>query len=64
MGHYHPFAASNKPGTCCWCGRKLRQQRYVDDPTKRGDYGDGFFCGLRCAYLFAVWFARQGRRIK
>lgn len=27
-----------------------------------GDYRDGFFCGLRCAYLFAEGMAKNGRR--
>ena len=31
---------------------------------KFGDYGDGHFCGLRCGYEFAVWFADKGHYIK
>lgn len=31
---------------------------------KSGDYADGFFCGLRCAYLFAVRIATLGRRLQ
>jgi hypothetical protein len=29
-----------------------------------GDYEDGFFCGLRCAYQFGVRMAQLGRRLK
>jgi hypothetical protein len=29
---------------------------------KSGDYEDGFFCGLRCAYQFGVRMAELGRR--
>jgi hypothetical protein len=47
-------------------GRKLIAQidavRQRDNPRK-GDYGDGFFCGLRCAYQFAVRFAQLKRRL-
>lgn len=28
-----------------------------------GDYLDGFFCGLRCSYQFAVRLAKLGRRL-
>ena len=31
--------------------------------AKPGDYGDGYFCGLRCAYQFAVVLAEHGRRL-
>ena len=31
--------------------------------AKRGDYGDGHFCGLRCAYQFAVALADLGKRL-
>lgn len=27
---------------------------YIEPNPKFGDYGDGFFCGLRCGYRFAV----------
>lgn len=45
------FDASNLPGSCRWCGRALRKSR---DGKRLGDYGDGFFCGLRCGHDFAV----------
>lgn len=28
-----------------------------------GDYEDGFFCGLRCAYMFARRLAQLGNRL-
>lgn len=31
---------------------------------KPGDYEDGFFCGLRCAYMFAKALAGHGRRLQ
>jgi hypothetical protein len=39
--------------------------KYVVDrrADKAGDYEDGFFCGLRCAYQFAVHTAQAGRRL-
>jgi hypothetical protein len=43
---------------CRWCGKPLRRYRYRDREWAKGkewgDYGDGFFCGLRCAYGWAV----------
>ncbi len=30
---------------------------------KPGGYGDGFFCGLRCGYQWAVRFAELGKRL-
>lgn len=29
-----------------------------------GDYGEGFFCGLRCAYQYAEALAKGGRRLR
>lgn len=29
-----------------------------------GDYRDGHFCGLRCGYDFALWFAEHGNVLK
>jgi ribosomal protein L37AE/L43A len=26
----HPFAATNEPGTCLWCGRKLRMSYFTE----------------------------------
>jgi hypothetical protein len=60
-----PFAATNEPNTCKWCGWKLRRRKYQpeDEPAQFGDYGDGHFCGLRCAYQFATVLANGGRRL-
>lgn len=44
-----------------WCGLELRQKQRNEKP---GDYGDGFFCGLRCAYQFAVNAAKLDFRFK
>lgn len=41
-----------------------RQERVTAHGKRRGDYGDGFFCGLRCAYQFAVTLAKHGRRLQ
>lgn len=62
---WRPFGATNKPGTCLWCGAKLRGELYKKPgPDRRlGDYGDGFVCGLRCGYQLGVMFARLGRRL-
>jgi hypothetical protein len=76
MAEWRDFDASNREDTCLWCGRKLRYKTKQDwtvrdfKPTrsykaeKAGDYEDGFFCGLRCAYRFGVRMAEFGRRIK
>jgi len=56
------FDASNLAGSCLWCGRRLRATSYA--PTQRGDYGDGFFCGLRCGWRFGVESARTQLRFK
>ena len=46
------------PGVCRHCGRELRLARAHTRPhtgqDSRGQYGDGFFCGLRCGYAHAV----------
>jgi hypothetical protein len=31
---------------------------------KKGDYGDGFFCGLRCGYLFGEQMAKLHHRLR
>jgi len=60
--------ASNKAGTCLWCGHKLRREsKHKAKAYKReqqlGDYGDGYFCGLRCGFQFGEAFANFGRRL-
>ena len=67
---FHPCDPSNEPGTCNWCGRKLRPYPFRDARWREGQgkelggYGDNHFCGLRCGYLFGVQFAQWGHRIK
>jgi hypothetical protein len=118
MSEFHPFNATGAPGSCFWCGRRLRQRHLIERETTNtrrapsrcyscstvgprarfvpaeggyyqcaacgteqhgervrrvvsrqkaydhpGDYGDGFFCGLRCAYQFAVRAAQTGTRL-
>jgi hypothetical protein len=53
---------TNEPGTCLWCGKKLRRCQHGSG--ERGDYGDGFFCGLRCGFAFAVALAKQDYRLQ
>ena len=78
MNHFNEFGHVNEPGCCIWCGRKLRKKFDSEpiDPTnpvrgyrklktfKLGDYRDGFFCGLRCGYKFAVRLAQLGQRLQ
>ena len=79
MAQWRDFNASNEEQTCLWCGNKLRAQyewvqgdfeaRVRGEKAPRGafkgygDYEDGFFCGLRCAYQFARAMAVNGRRL-
>lgn len=44
--------------------RAARGDKPINEPQydKPGDYGDGHFCGLRCAYQFAVLSADGGQR--
>lgn len=66
VGRHHIPARTNKPGTCLFCGRKLRAYRFphhFENPDRRGDYGDNAFCGLRCGYRFGLAFAVLGRRL-
>lgn len=77
MAQWREWNPTNKPGTCVWCGRVLRfrseafdrEGHWIKDRSKRprkqkgGDYHDGFFCGLRCGYLFGVQMATFGRRL-
>ena len=78
MNLFNEFGRVNEPGHCIWCGKKLRKKFDHEriDPTSRtssfrklktfklGDYRDGFFCGLRCGYRFAVRLAQLGSRLQ
>lgn len=65
----HDFNPSNVPGTCLWCGTKLKPYRHHKEEWAKkiglsfGAQGDGFFCGLNCAHRFACALARYGRRL-
>lgn len=66
VGKYRAPHRTNEPGTCLYCGEKLRAYKYPDlfaNPDRRGDYGDNAFCGLRCGYRFGLAFAMLGRRL-
>jgi hypothetical protein len=43
--------------------RKSYKNVVDERATTSGDYQDGFFCGLRCAYQFGVRMAQLGRRL-
>ena len=57
---WHHYHATNTPDTCLWCGRKLRKNPHRE---KLGDYGDGFFCGLRCGFQFGERLAELDNRL-
>lgn len=75
MANWREANPSNVPGTCLWCG--LRLADYVrhrwDQETHQsievtrfknaGNYGDGFFCGLRCGYMFGEQMAKFYHRL-
>ena len=86
MADWHPFGYRGGPGTCKWCGRKLRRLKVLDKTLEQdlitagtrpyeaferalvpaalpGGYHDGHFCGLRCAYQFAVRLADLGQQL-
>jgi hypothetical protein len=44
-------------------GERKRVRTSHAPATRFGSYGDGFFCGLRCAYDFGLAFAKMGRRL-
>lgn len=44
--------------------RKSYKNVVDERATVGGDYQDGFFCGLRCAYQFGVRMAQLGRRLQ
>ena len=66
------FAATGEPGTCLWCGRRLRHETVIDPASdepypgnlvraeKAGRYQDDIFCGLGCGYRFGVRVAELG----
>jgi len=58
----HP--RTSQPGTCLWCGKKLRLAKAArfSNTSHRGDYGDNAFCTLRCGYCFGVGMAKEGKR--
>lgn len=72
------FAVAKRNQKGAGCGRKLRwiKRTFTQGPrgvlipvgerpnlyAKAGDYGDGFFCGLRCGYQFGVLVANHGNR--
>ena len=80
MADWRKFGYEGTPGTCLWCGRKLIYHAVFDDtpgavgktpysvpvkrPAKPGQYHDGHFCGLRCAYQYAVRLADLGSRLE
>jgi len=69
-GSVDPGSPETREKPCCiWCGQMLRiapqaRRKAVENREvrlERGDYGDGFFCGLRCGYAFGVGVADQNR---
>jgi hypothetical protein len=51
-GYGKYFGYSGKPGTCRWCGDRLRREDEGDQ--RRGYRDNGHFCSLRCGYQWAV----------
>lgn len=49
-----PFAATNEPGTCLWCGGKCRE----------AFNGWPHFCTLSCAAEFGKVQAQAGKRLQ
>lgn len=68
-GSRRDCAATNAPGTCLWCGTKLRAYRWreqdgaVERGMQLGGYGDNAFCTVRCAACFGLSLAKLGRRL-
>lgn len=56
------------PRPCCRaCGKKLRRAPAHLEARGRGewgDYGDTFFCGLTCGYIYAVRIVRAAQAQK
>ena len=53
------FNPSNEPGTCLYCGEKLKPEWGTDG---RGVRGEGFFCSIVDALEFATIAATKGMR--
>ena len=65
-GFGKPFGYEGKPGTCQWCGDRLRREKAIDPKSaepypgnvvllEQGGYqGNGLFCTLRCGYQWAI----------
>lgn len=39
MASNQPFGWKGEPGTCLWCGRKLRHENIAADPSRKGQPG-------------------------
>ena len=71
-----PFGATGEPGTCLWCGRRLRHETVIDPASDKpypgnlvraeqaGRYQDDSFCGLGCGYRFGRRLAELGNRLR
>lgn len=74
-----PFGATNKPGTCIWCGRKLRgmtrartwtsilaggEEKQTYYPPEDPNPWPGLFDTRGCAESFGVTLAKAGRRLR
>lgn len=76
MASWQPFGYEGMPGTCLWCGRKLRHETVIDSDSdkpypgnlvradKSGRYQDDSFCGLSCGYRFGRRLAELGNRLQ
>lgn len=54
------FGATNEPGTCLWCGRKVRMAGVKSD---RPHYPNGpYFDTKDCGLAFATRMAELGKR--
>jgi len=66
--HYRgAFSRTNEPGTCLYCGAKLRAPTYGKpgdgEGVALGAYMDNAFCTLRCGYRFGVTAAQLKFRL-
>ena len=41
MSDYQPFGYQEEPGTCLWCGRKLRHVKVIDKALEERLRGEG-----------------------